>query len=271
MTLRNLRPADIPDAMRLKEAAGWNQTEGDWRTLLELAPDGCFGIEADGHIAATATAVCYGRDLGWIGMVLTAPEFRGRGFARRLMERVIEYVDSRGVEWSKLDGTDMGVPLYRQLGYVDECAIERWRRPAGPAGFASEAPTGAFDRTLDREAFGADRAALLDRLAFESRAIAGCGYALGRPGSCAAYFGPCVAESAETARVLLEAFLTRHAGEDVYWDLLPSNGAAAALARAHGFSPLRRLIRAARPGPSASLPAPRAASSVFAIAGFEFG
>ena len=34
-----LKESDLSGAMALKEAAGWNQTEDDWRTFLKLAPD----------------------------------------------------------------------------------------------------------------------------------------------------------------------------------------------------------------------------------------
>ncbi|NLO91443.1 MAG: hypothetical protein GX410_05565, partial [Elusimicrobia bacterium] len=36
------------------------QTEQDWRNVMWLAPGGCFAIECDGAVQATATAVCYG-------------------------------------------------------------------------------------------------------------------------------------------------------------------------------------------------------------------
>src|ERR1700680_1423721 len=93
---RLLKAGDVPQAMRLKDAAGWNQTAEDWRLLMELSPDGCFGIEGDGELASTTTAVCYGADLAWIGMVLTAAEYRGRGFARMLMRHALHYIESRG-------------------------------------------------------------------------------------------------------------------------------------------------------------------------------
>jgi len=68
--LRRLRAEDIPAAAQLSAQAGWNQTEEDWRTLLELSPEGCLGVEVDGNLAATTTLLCYGRRLAWIGMAL---------------------------------------------------------------------------------------------------------------------------------------------------------------------------------------------------------
>src|SRR5258708_1295320 len=162
--VRLLRPLDIPQAMRLKDAAGWNQTEEDWARILELEPEGCFGIELEGRLAATITAICYGLELAWIGMVLTDPEFPGQGLASRLMRPTLEFPDGRGVPCVKLDATDMGIGLYRKFGFVDECPIERWVRAPGPV-----APVALgsceFDAAMDRLAFGAGRSRLLLRLA----------------------------------------------------------------------------------------------------------
>ena len=256
--------------MRLKDAAGWNQTALDWSNVMALAPDGCFGIDSDGMLVATTTAVCFGSELAWIGMVLTHPEYRGRGFARALMEHALAYLDER-VDWIKLDATDMGRPLYQKLGFVDECVIERWGRPPQPAPRVELSPA-KDDLILDRAAFGADRGALLARLArIESAGTAG-GYAMGRPGSKAAYFGPCVAKTPADAGALLAWFLGRHGHENIYWDVLPHNLSARSLASEAGFQPLRRLVRMVRPGSrSGARPFRRDDELVYAIAGFEFG
>ncbi len=272
--VRIIQESDIPAAMCLKEAAHWNQTETDWRNVMRLAPEGCFGIEADGLLAASATATRFGGELAWIGMVLTHPAYRGRGFARRLMEHALEYLAACGTGWIKLDATDMGRPLYGRLGFEDESPIERWAREPGhegPAGGAAEFHLEDWS-ALDREAFGADRSALLAQLApLGSAAIPGGGYAMGRPGSKAAYFGPCVSRSPEAARELLGWFLGQHPGQPVYWDLLPENRAAAELALKFGFTPLRRLVRMVRRGAPAARPLTFHNSHVYAIAGFEYG
>jgi len=258
--------------MRLKEAAGWNQTEDDWRRLLHIEPEGCFGLEQDGVLAATATAVTYAADLAWIGMVLTLPEFRGRGFARRLMEHAVAFAESRGVAAIALDATDMGIALYRQFGFVPSGIVGRWERPPGvtPAADADLRPW-EVAADIDRAAFGADRARLLKSLAASGAAfIPGRGYAMGRHGSKAAYFGPCVAAEGgaggEVCERLLRWFLAGHPSEAVYWDILQSNREATALASRYGFTPVRTLTRMFR-GPVT----PSDKSLVFAIAGFEYG
>ncbi len=259
--------------MRIKQAAGWNQTETDWRNLLQLAPNTCFGLEYDGALAATATAICYGRKLAWIGMVLTDPEYRRRGFARRLVEHSVEALKARGIEWIKLDATDMGAPLYRQLGFADESYVERWQSVPKADSAAPEAatwPAGCVD--LDGAAAGADRMTLLATLApYGFAAVEGQGYAMARSGSRAAYLGPSVAGSPEVAGELLAGFLNKYAGELVFWDLLPANPEAGRLARALGFEPVRRLVRMVRRGVPGAPPLVNDDSKVFAIAGFEYG
>jgi GNAT superfamily N-acetyltransferase len=271
--VRLLTQSDIPACMRLKEAAGWNQTVTDWRNLLALAPDGCFGIECDGELRATTTAVCFAEELAWIGMVLTQHEYQRRGLARRLMEHALEYLRKRSMAWVKLDATELGVPLYESLGFREEGRIERWIRPKGAAPGSNFSP-GRFapDADLDREAFGADRSSLLSVLAdIKSASIAGMGFAMGRPGSKAAYFGPCVARSADAARNLAAWFLHQHAEEDVYWDILAANADGVEIARELGFARGRELVRMALSGVKNPSPLQNSDPLVFATAGFEFG
>src|SRR6059058_967075 len=115
--LRRLRAEDIPAAAELSARAGWNQTEEDWRTLLELSPEGCWAIEVDGHLAATTTLLCYGRRLAWIGMVLTEASYQRRGFAKKLLAHVLETAEKMRIETIKLDATDQGQPIYQQFGF----------------------------------------------------------------------------------------------------------------------------------------------------------
>ena len=115
--LRTLRADDIPTAFGLSAQAGWNQSEEDWRLLLELSPEGCLGIEVDGQLVATTTLFCYGRRLAWIGMVLTRSDYRRRGLARKLLASCLERADQMGIETTKLDATDQGQPLYEKFGF----------------------------------------------------------------------------------------------------------------------------------------------------------
>src|SRR5262249_54204927 len=125
-TIRVLTPADVPRTLEFSSLAGWNQTAADWTLLLSLAPETCFGIEVENTLAATATLFCYGIALGWVGMVLTHPDFRRRGLATQLLRHLLTIADKRAIRTVKLDATEMGEPLYSSLGFVPEQRVERW-------------------------------------------------------------------------------------------------------------------------------------------------
>jgi len=262
--IRLFTQADLPALLHLSRSASWNQTSDDWARLLTFEPLGCFGIEIDGVLAASTVVITYAQDLAWIGMVLTLPEFRGRGLGRRLMEHAIEYSGSRII---RLDASDMGKALYESLGFQEECIVERWLRDPSPSP-AIEAETFKYPQTLDTEAFQADRSALIRSLAgHEAASLTDQAFALGRPGSNTAYFGPCVSATPADARHLLQWFLARHPAEPVFWDLFPQHLHAPQIAAEFGFRPVRRLTRMSLHAPAIALPDPR----IYAIAGFEYG
>src|ERR1700683_884599 len=120
LQIRVMTPADVPAGMRLKDLAGWNQTEQDWRRFLEAAPDGCFVAEWSGQVAGTVTTISYENRFAWIGMVLVDPQLRGKGVGTALLERAMDYLDASGVPCLKLDATPQGRPIYERLGFRAE-------------------------------------------------------------------------------------------------------------------------------------------------------
>jgi GNAT superfamily N-acetyltransferase len=260
--------------MGLKEAAGWNQTEEDWRTLLSLAPDSCFGFECDGQLAATTTAVLYGKDLAWIGMVLTAPEFRRRGFAHTLMEHTLRYLRERGVAWAKLDATEMGAPVYSDFGFRVEGPVERWQRATSDPLATEDCIGGKIDlqAMTHQDRFGVSREPLLEQLIRAGGAYSNeSGFALWRPGSLAHYFGPCVATSVKAAEQLLLCCLHGNSRLPFTWDLAPQNARAVQLAEKYSFQRVRKLSRMAHALRADAKPVQPDMNSIFALAGFEFG
>jgi len=266
--LRMLRAGDVPAAFELSAEAGWNQTEEDWRMLLGLAPEGCLAIEADGHVVATTTLVCYEHRLAWIGMVLTRREYRRRGLARSLLAKTLAQTDQMGIETTKLDATEQGMPLYEEFGFRVEHKVERWSRPGGevtqiPAVLRTS--EGAW-RESDMLAFGADRSRLLGMLAQRNHPmVVSRSYLFTRPGRVTAYLGPCVGENPGTVRHLIEQCL-QNTSCGWSWDLFPSNQEAVDVARDLGFTPQRQLLRMVR-GKGLR----QNECTMYAIAGFELG
>jgi len=244
---RDMTEADLAGGLRLSRASGWNQTLEDWRLALSLGP-GLFrvGVE-DGRVVASGGAVRYGRDLAWICMILVDPGCRGRGLGTRVFDevlaRVIEAQARDGLVAVGLDATPAGRGLYAPRGFVDGPPLVRMRREgSAPAASGSPEPPPEPDRlsaarpmaaadldavlALDREVFGADRAAVLrDALArapgLAHVAVAGGrvrGYCLGRHGDHSDHVGPVVAADLARARALLCAALSARPGRPVIVD-----------------------------------------------------
>jgi GNAT superfamily N-acetyltransferase len=257
--------ADVPLGMHLKEEAGWNQLEADWRRLIELQPDGGYVAELDGAACGTVTTCRFG-PVAWVAMMLVQAALRGRGIGRALMVRALEDLDARGVRSVRLDATPLGRPLYESLGFVAEAEFTRFQGVLPPAEGRPELATVRLDEvwealsTLDRSATATDRGRLLRRIAEESpdslRVAADepggsiAGYLMSRPGSKARQIGPCIALGPAGARLLADA-ARRYAGENVFVDVPDEHAEAAAVVRSWGLAAGRHLTRMTRGEPVA--------------------
>jgi predicted N-acetyltransferase YhbS len=289
ITLRPLAAADLPFAMSLKEAAGWNQTPRDWEELLALRPAGCFLAAWEGRPAGTVTTIDYGGVLGWVGMLLVAPGLRGRGIGKRLLDAACKSL--AGVATVKLDATPAGRKVYAPLGFVDEAGLERRVRAPG-AGVAARADSElashgiapirpedlAAIAAFDEGAFGAPREGVLAAwvraapgYAFVAReAGAVQGYVLGRPGTRAEHVGPLVAKDRGVAQALLAAALAAAAGKPIAIDVFTEDAGWLGVLEQLGFAPERSFTRM-RCGPDRSAGEPGARRFQWATAGPEVG
>ena len=246
--LRRLTLEDLDDGLALSTAAGWNQTAEDWRRLLTLPSVQAWGIAREGRLVASTTAMRYGDELAWIGMVLTAERFRGQGLASLLVSAALDSLNNCNLV--KLDATAQGAPLYRRLGFEDEAEVVRY------LGRPTEMRPVELGTTKGLDAFEADRSALL--ASFDAPACLPDGsFAYGREGRVAPFFGPCVADEVSGGQ-LLQRFAAQQSGEFV----LDRMAAAAA---PEGFRPVRHLMRMYRGRLRPTN------ERQFAFAGFEFG
>jgi len=244
---------DVPDGMRLKELANWNQTEQDWQLFLSANPQGCFVAEVHGRVVGTVTTMIYENRFAWVGMVLVEPEFRKRGIGSALLERAIKHLESRGIACMKLDATPQGKPVYQKLGFVSEYEIDRWRLKRSVKPIKPCTASGKVEDVLyiDREVFGADRSALLKALSQSAPEFVRvltpptdpAGYTFGRHGSHSDHLGPWIAYGQGPAAELLAAFLARSSREVVVVDCLAANPWARGLLKRTALS-----LRARSPG-----------------------
>jgi len=257
--IRVLTEADVPFGMQLRELAGWNQLEADWRRFLAMQPDGCFVAEVDGTPAGTATTTQYGHRFGWVGMVLVLPEKRRRGVGTALLRHCIEYLEDRGVACVKLDATPLGKKLYDTLGFVDEYHIERKQVDAAPTATSDQAGVSAMEpedidllSQYDAPIFGAARtqhlSLLFDQMPDGCFVHRGCdggidGYLFTRPGANAYQIGPWAADDGAVGEALLGRALGRLRGCPVFLDVPMTHPGPSDIVARPGFETQRPLIR----------------------------
>jgi len=259
LIIRGMAIADIPAGMHLKEQAGWNQREADWRRLLDLQPDGCFLAESGGVPVGTVATCRFGA-VAWVAMMLVDEASRRRGIGRALMARALEELDSRGVRSVRLDATPRGRPMYESFGFVAEADFRRFRGVLPPDDGmpddlrevrSAEVLDGVI--ALDRDVTGTDRGRLLGRLADEHRGSLRVvergdgveGFVMSRPGSTARQIGPCIA-SERAGPLLMADARSRYAGQAVLLDIPAANAPAAAMVGSWGLRAERRMVRMGR-------------------------
>jgi len=253
LSIRPFNSDDIPAALELCRAAGWNQLHADWSRIIDYEPDGCFVAEIDHQLVGTVTSTRYGTDLAWIGMMLVHEDFRRRGIATDLINKSLDYLRQQQVRCIKLDATPAGKGIYERLGFQSEWSFHRWIRdaavidasPEGDLTGRSESvdPLTSAHLELDRIAFGAERSGWLERLALGSYVYSRPdGFGMMRRGYLADYLGPLVAGNGDVARKIVTELLEQSAAT-LFWDVPQANQDAADIAKSLGFQPVRDLTR----------------------------
>ena len=261
IVIRPMTVDDIHIGMSLKRAAGWNQTEADWKRFVGLQPDGCFVAELDGKPVGTVAAFIFG-DVAWIAMVLVSPDARGQGLGTKLMSHALAFLDSKNVACIRLDATPLGQPIYEKLGFKAEYRLNRFEGTLPAISMSAVDPNiipvtradGLEDvLKLDRTVTGTDRPGLITRLLddapgnfFRYGLTSSGGYITYRPGENATFLGPCCAVNQQAGAALLYHVARLNAGARVFIDVPLDNEPALAVVQALGLTPQRPLLRMAR-------------------------
>ncbi len=248
--IRNLCESDLTSVDEFVQQALWNQLRVDWQRVLQYEPNGCFAAFSNNRLIGTVTTTTYGKDLGWIGMMLVHTDFRRRGIATALMRRAMTYLVDNHVVCIKLDATPEGQIVYEQLGFAAEWRFHRWERAADqPSQIVPCNQIESCDdrlQQLDCEAFGANRFGLLKLLQKNSYTI--CvedGFGMIRSGRRATYLGPVTAASFQCAEQIIRELIDLISGR-LFWDIPGGNDDAQSLAQQLGFTPVRNLTRMRR-------------------------
>jgi GNAT superfamily N-acetyltransferase len=287
--LRAMTPADIPAGLALCRAAGWNQIETDWQRFLALHPMGArVAVDPDDAVIGSVATLRYDGGFDWLAMVLVAPAYRRQGVASRLVEEALDLLGAHAPV--RLDATPAGELVYRKLAFVPEYALARMERPPGASASAAAPAQNEGVRamddadlpevfTLDRDVFGADRAALLRTLRQEAPRYAIVdrrgshleGYAFGRHGFSFDQLGPIIARDERVACRLVGHVVASHPRVAFLLDVPRRSAAWVAWLGDIGFREQRGFVRLVRGAPAGSESTGSSEPRLFATIGADFG
>lgn len=256
--IRPMITNDLRQAISLSNSEGWNQTEKDWKLLLENSLNICIVAEYNNNVIGTTTALKHSNQVAWIGMVLVDKSFRGRGVGKMLLTNIIGAL--KNVESIKLDATPEGLPLYQKLGFIDEHKIYRMINPSlqsfknqafdyGVANIDNESFSDVLK--LDIRIFGTARTYLLQTLLgnypWKAYLIKKNkkldGYMFGRDGVRFNYIGPVFAFSHNSARILISKALESLDNKPVALDILQDKEGLIKWLEMSGFVKQRYFVR----------------------------
>jgi predicted N-acetyltransferase YhbS len=206
-------PGHIEGAVALSRHEKWPHRPEDWQMALQLS-SGVVALDSGGRVAGTILVTPYGKDCATINMVIVDIRQRGKGLGRKLMERAFALAGDRPL---RLVATADGTPLYEKLGFVPSGTILQHQGKVvdlvAPHGVEAAGKDDLAEiKALDRDAYGAERRALIDALAERGefavirRHGAIEGYAAIRPFGRGEVIGPVIAGSAGDAKALISFF-----------------------------------------------------------------
>ncbi len=236
MNIEPFRTENIAPFLRLAASEKWVADTWEFEFLLSKFPQGCLAARGDdGETAGFVTSLCHERS-GWIGNLIVAEQFRGKGIGETLFRKAMEALREAGAETFWLTASKQGKSLYEKHGFSCIDTIVRWtgigrQRHAENDPITDSVITTPSVSGIDNQAWGDRRDALLAATVGRGKLlIEESGFLVIRPCGDAMQFGPFSALDNGTAEHLFDAALhTIPLGTKVCLDAPASNRAALGL------------------------------------------
>jgi len=258
-TLRGMQLSDIEHGMQLSTEEGWNQTEKDWKLLIEKPGNICLVAETNSKVIGTTTAINYSNQIAWIGMVLVNKNYRGLGASTLLLKNILEKL--RSCKSIKLDATPAGQEVYKKFGFEGEYMITRMINPSITNFRANNEidilPEPILPKdvqeiaALDKSIFGANRLSLIEYLVKEYPDKAWLlkrnnkieGFVLGRDGNKYNHVGAVTASTTFDAQILISKALENLNDQPAVADVLNDKDELIKWLHSVGFLMQRQFLR----------------------------
>ena len=236
MMIEQFCPDDITPFLKLAAAEGWVAEPWEFEFLLAEFSEGCFTARADGGETCGFVTSLRHDSSGWVGNLIVAPAYRGKGVGGALFRRAMAALAKAGAETIWLTASKAGMPLYQKQGFKRIDTVIRWsgsgrgRQAADDAVAAGEGEELLLD-DIDSQGWGDRRSSLLAVIADRGRLLRqDLGLVVVQSCGEDSQLGPFSAPGYGTAATLLkDALCTIPYGTKVCLDAPASNRSAAQL------------------------------------------
>jgi len=235
--IRSLVRDEIDTVLQWAAQEGWNPGDDDAEVFWNTDPGAFVGVEVDGQLIGSGSIVSYGGRMGFVGLFIVRPEFRGRGYGKALWDHMLTALPERldpGAPMA-LDGVKDMEDRYRLTGFRSSHDDRRMRLVSAATRLPSSvrritAPVGAIAQ-WDSQCFGVPRPTFLsgwlghpDHVALAYVTDSLRGYAVMRPCQTGHRIGPLFAADVAAAETLLTGLFAHvPVGSELFLDVPDSN------------------------------------------------
>lgn len=240
MNIESFRPEDIASFLTLAAAENWVAGEWEFRFLLNRFPQGCFTARDESGVVMGHVSSLLHEKSGWIGNLVVAEQYRGKGLGSVLFTRALVALQMAGSRTIWLTASESGLPLYEKHGFTRIDTIYRWSgsgrlQDGADPGAVWSKELAASAHVLDGLAWGDRRKALLEAtvkrggmLQYED------GFAVLQPCKDSVQCGPFTATNSGSAEQLFTEVINRVPHETKILVDTPASNRAALRLLTHG-------------------------------------
>jgi GNAT superfamily N-acetyltransferase len=109
------------DLERIKalQPEGWSDIVSEIRFYIRA--QFCYPIKAicDNEIVGVGAAISY-RNTGWLAHIIVSAEHRNKGIGGAIVNHLCDYLKSAGHKTILLTATEMGYPVYKKAGFIEQ-------------------------------------------------------------------------------------------------------------------------------------------------------
>lgn len=161
--IRNLTLQETTKLVEWAGHEGWNPSPDDADAFFAADRQGFVGCLVDREFASGISAVAYGETFGFIGLYITRPDFRGKGYGLKVWNAAISRLAGRTIG---LDGVPAQQANYETMGFRRSYGSTRWSgtvQGRSVEGRVSPAISQDYDEILsfDRSCFPEERGSFL--------------------------------------------------------------------------------------------------------------